>query len=357
MSRFYPLTVSKVHRETRDSVVLTFDVPLVHKELFRFIQGQYLTLRADIEGEETRRSYSVCAGTNERQPRVGIKKVTGGLFSTWANNEIAPGQMIEAMPPAGNFYVPLDPANRRHYLGFAAGSGITPLLSIIKSTLIGEPRSQFTLFYGNRASSTIMFREELEDLKSEFLHRFSLIHILSREQQDVELFNGRIDREKCDQLLAHWVEPKSVDTAFICGPQSMMLQVADSLQARGIDRQQIKFELFAAGEPNRRRRLVPEAATNHADLCEATIIIDGRARTFTFEKNTVGVLDAAVKEGMELPYACKAGVCSTCRAMLIEGQVDMDANFSLEDYEIARGYILTCQSYPATDRIVIDFDK
>jgi ring-1,2-phenylacetyl-CoA epoxidase subunit PaaE len=202
-----------------------------------------------------------------------------------------------------------------------------------------------------------MFREELEDLKSKFLQRFSLIHILSREQQDVELFNGRIDREKCDQLLARWVDPKSIDTAFICGPQSMMLQVSDSLQTHGIDRQQIKFELFAAGEPSRRRRPATEAMASHADLCVATIIIDGRARTFTFEKNTVGVLDAALKEGMELPYACKAGVCSTCRAMLVEGQVDMDANFSLEDYEIARGYILTCQSYPATDKIVIDFDK
>jgi ring-1,2-phenylacetyl-CoA epoxidase subunit PaaE len=262
------------------------------------------------------------------------------------------------MPPAGSFHVPLDPANHAHYVGFATGSGITPLLSIIKSTLIVEPRSRFMLFYGNRASSTIMFREELEDLKSNFVQRFSLIHILSREQQDIDLFNGRIDRAKCNQLLAHWVDPKSIDSAFICGPQSMMLDVSDSLQAHGVDKQRIKFELFAGAEQTRRERR-PQAvkAATRSDLCDATIIIDGRLRSFSFEKNSVAVLDAAMREGLELPYACKAGVCSTCRAMLVEGQVDMDANFSLEDYEVARGYILTCQSFPATDKVIIDFDK
>ena len=357
MSRFYPLTVSRVHQETRDSVVLTFDVPAEHEAVFRFLQGQYLTLRASIDGEEVRRSYSICAATYEAQPRVGIKKVAGGVFSTWANEQVVAGQVIDAMPPAGNFHVPLDESNEKHYIGFATGSGITPLLSILKSTLAIEKRSRFTLVCGNRASSTIMFREELEDLKSKFLQRFNLIHLLSREQQDIDLFNGRIDRDKCDQLLTHWIDPKELDAAFICGPQSMMLQVSDSLQAHGVDRQRIKFELFAGAEPARRDSRQPAAeVARQSDLCEATVIIDGRSRTFRFEKNSVTVLEAAMREGIELPYACKAGVCSTCRAMLVEGQVDMDSNQSLEDYEVARGYVLTCQSYPATDRIVVSFD-
>jgi ring-1,2-phenylacetyl-CoA epoxidase subunit PaaE len=254
MAMFYPLTVSNVRRETRDAVVLTLKIPEEHRDAFRFQQGQYLTLRARIDGEEIRRSYSICAATHEPELRVGVKKVPGGLFSTWVNEAVAPGQVLEAMPPMGNFLVPLDPANAKHYVGFASGSGITPLLSIIKTTLVAEPHSSFTLFYGNRASSTIMFREELEDLKSEFLNRFSLVHILSREQQDIDLVNGRITREKCEQLFKYWLDVKTVDTAFICGPQEMMLQVSESLQAHGLDRKNIKFELFAGAEAGKHER-------------------------------------------------------------------------------------------------------
>jgi ring-1,2-phenylacetyl-CoA epoxidase subunit PaaE len=357
MAIFYPLTVTNVRRETRDAVVLTLRVPEADRERFRFQQGQYLTLRAQIDGEEIRRSYSICAAVHEPELRVGIKKVPGGLFSTWANEAVTPGQVLEAMPPMGNFLVPLEAVNHKHYVGFASGSGITPLLSIIKTTLVAEPHSSFTLFYGNRASSTIMFREELEDLKSEFLNRFSLVHILSREQQDIELFNGRISKEKCEQLFKYWLDVKSVDTAFICGPQEMMLQVSESLQSHGLDKKQIKFELFAGAETGKHERKPREAASPQVDTCEATVVIDGRARVFEFQKNSATVLDAAMGEGMELPYACKGGVCSTCRAMLVEGEVDMDANFALEDYEVARGYILTCQSYPVSDKIVVDFDK
>ena len=254
MASFHPLTVTGVRRETRDAVVLTLAPPEGREAAFRFTQGQYLTFRATIDGEEVRRSYSICAGAHEPELRVGIKKVPGGLFSTWANEVVRPGQVLEAMPPMGGFFVPLDPASRRHYVAFAAGSGITPVLSIIKTTLAVEPRSSFSLFYGNRASSMIMFREELEDLKNEHLDRFSLTHILSREQQDVDLFNGRIDRAKCERLFAHWLDVGSVDTAFICGPQEMMLQVSDALQAHGLDRRQIRFELFATADAGRRKR-------------------------------------------------------------------------------------------------------
>ena len=358
MTRFYPVTVADVRRETRDAIILTLDVPDEHKEAFRFSPGQYLTLRTHIDGDEVRRSYSICATPMEGRLRVGIKRIAGGAFSSWASEQLAPGQIIEAMPPMGNFFVPLDGTRKRHFVGFAAGSGITPLLSIVKTTLVAEPQSSFTLFYGNRASSSIMFREELEDLKNEHLERFSLIHILSREQQDIDLFNGRLTKEKCDQLLDHWIDASSIDTAFICGPQDMMLGVAQSLEEHGLDKRQIKFELFATSTPGRRQRRPEEtAAENRKNLCEATIVIDGRARTLSFEKGTSSVLDAAAAEGLELPYACKGGVCSTCRAMLVEGEVDMDANFALEDYEIARGYILTCQSYPVSDKILVDFDR
>ena len=358
MVQFYPLTVADVRRETRDAIVLTFDVPAEQRDNFQFAPGQYLTLRAQLDGDEVRRSYSICAAAGEPRLRVGIKKIPGGLFSGWAHEQLAPGRVLEAMPPMGNFGVSLDPALQRHFVAFVAGSGITPVLSIVKSTLRDEPQSSFTLFYGNRASSTIMFREELEDLKNEHLDRFSLIHILSREQQDIDLFNGRIDKAKCDQLLDRWVDPASIDTAFICGPQDMMLGVARSLEEHGLDKRQIKFELFATATPSRRQR-TPQASEAEVarDLCEATVVIDGRARSFAFEKGSASVLDAAMKEGIELPYACKGGVCSTCRAMLVEGEVDMDANFALEDYEIARGYILTCQSYPVTNKIVVDYDK
>jgi ring-1,2-phenylacetyl-CoA epoxidase subunit PaaE len=283
------------------------------------------------------------------------KKAPGGVFSTWANEHIAPGQTIEVMPPLGHFNVPLAAANRKHYLGFAAGSGITPLLSIIKTTLLTEPHSRFTLFYGNRSSSAVMFREELADLKDRFLERFSLIYVMSREPQDIDILNGRIDRKKADALIEHWVDLAGIDTAFVCGPDGMMQAVSESLQAHGMPKSRIKIELFAASIPKHerkpsRRRARPRRVRGN-----------GRHRrigaTYTLEKTKENILDAALQRGIELPYSCKGGVCSTCRAKLVEGEVDMDVNFALEDYEVARGFILCCQSYPVTDKVVVDFDQ
>jgi ring-1,2-phenylacetyl-CoA epoxidase subunit PaaE len=357
MAKFYPLTVSDVRRETRDAVVLTLAVPTDHQEKFRFTQGQYLTFRTRIDGEEIRRSYSICAAVQDPSLRVGIKKVADGRFSTWANDHLAAGDVLEAMPPMGSFFVPLDPANRKHYVAFAGGSGITPVLGIIRTTLLTEPESSFTLFYGNRASSTIMFREELEDIKNDNLNRFQLVHILDREKQDVDLFNGILDREKCDLLLKYWVNASGIDTAFICGPEPMMLQVAAALQAAGLDKRQIKFELFTSQGQKGGRKGPARPVAKRENVCHATIVIDGRARMLDMQKGDKTVLDAALEDGLELPYACKGGVCSTCRALLTEGEVEMDANFALEDYEVQRGYILTCQSYPITDKIVVDFDQ
>jgi ring-1,2-phenylacetyl-CoA epoxidase subunit PaaE len=356
MNTFYPLTVTAVRRETRDAVVVTLQPAAADRDRFRFNQGQYLTMRRIFDGEEIRRSYSICAAVQDGELRVGIKKISGGLFSTWANEQLQPGVALEALVPMGSFYVALDPDSRRHYAGFAAGSGITPLLSILKTTLLAESHSSFTLFYGNRASGSVMFREELEDLKNRFLGRLNLVHILTREQQDIELFNGRIGRAKCEQLFRYWLDVATLDQAFICGPQQMMLAVADALQAHGMDRQRIKFELFASDLTTRRPRVQQKVTTAAENHCAATLIVDGRARSLQLAKHSVTILDGALQQGLELPYACKAGVCSTCRAILKQGEVDMDVNFALEDYEVARGYILTCQSYPVTDTIVVDFD-
>ena len=358
MANFFPLTVTDVRRETRDSVVLTLKAQDEHVEFFRYTQGQYLTFRAEVDGSEVRRTYSICSAVQDRRLRVGIKRTQRGLFSTWANENIKVGQVLDAMPPIGKFFVPLDASNQKHYVAFAGGSGITPVFGILKTTLLTEARSRFTLFYANETSSTIMFREELEDLKNEFMGRLNLVHILNREQQEVELFNGLITAEKCDLLFKHWLDLKTVDTAFICGPQPMMMAVNAALRAHGLSQQKIKIELFATPEMAKRKHQ-PDAgiAEPQPETCEATVIIEGRARTFNMKKKIDTLLEAGMREGMELPHACKSGVCSTCRAMLVEGEVDMDQNFALEDYEIARGYILTCQSYPVSDRVVVDYDQ
>ena len=356
MSKFHQLRVVSLEPETRDAVIVTFDVPDEHRDAFRFTQGQHLTLRAHFDGEEIRRSYSICAAPDEGLLRVAIKRVEDGVFSTWANRELQPGHSVECMEPSGHFHVPLEPESARHHLAFAVGSGITPVLSIIKTTLKAEPHSSFTLFYGNRASSSVIFKEELEDLKDRYLARFNLVFILSREPQDIELFNGRIDRRKCEQLLEQWIDPSEVDIAYICGPQAMMEQVSGALQAHGVDRQRIKMELFASGMPSSPRK--PSGVPlNGTKDCKLTLIQDGRTREIFIPKNRETVLDAVLEQGIELPYSCKGGVCSTCRCKKIKGEVDMNAAFALEDYEIARGFILTCQSYPVTDEITLDFDQ
>src|SRR6185437_2022439 len=338
------------------AIALTFDVPPSLRDTFRFEPGQHLTLRTNIGADDVRRSYSICSAVQDGTLRVAVKKAPGGVFSTWANEHIAPGQTIDVMPPLGHFNVPLAANNRKHYLGFAAGSGITPLLSIVKTTLLTETLSRFTLFYGNRSSSAVMFREELADLKDRFLDRFILIYVMSREPQDIDILNGRIDRKKADALIEHWVDLADIDTAFVCGPDGMMQAVAESLQAHGMPKSRIKIELFAASIPKHERKAQPLPEPGHAE-CEVTVIIDGSVRQYTLEKTKENILDAALQRGIELPYSCKGGVCSTCRAKLIEGEVDMDVNFALEDYEVARGFILCCQSYPVTDKVVVDFDQ
>ena len=352
---FHDLRVADVRKTIRDAVVVTLEPPAGAD--FSFLPGQYLTFRRDFGGEEIRRSYSICAGLDDGVLQVGIKRVEGGAFSTWANADLRPGDVLQAMPPMGSFHVPLDPTAARHYLGFAGGSGITPVLSILKTVLAREPGSRVTLVYANRGVNQIMFREELEDLKNRHMGRLTLVHILESDAQDIDLFTGRIDAKKLDGLFAHWIDLDSVDWTLICGPEPMMLTIANALRARGVPDDRVKFELFASAQPGRLpRRAAPTAAIEAGDRTDATVTLDGAARSFAMDRGQ-SVLEAALANAVDAPFACKAGVCSTCRCRVIEGEVEMAANHALEDYEVAQGYVLSCQSYPVSARLVVDYDQ
>jgi ring-1,2-phenylacetyl-CoA epoxidase subunit PaaE len=356
MSRFHRLVVARVERETRDAVAVTFAVPDALRDAFRFVQGQHLTLRADIGGEDVRRSYSICSPVQDGTLRIAVKRNPHGLFSNWANDTLKAGDTLDVMPPLGHFNVPLDPKHAGNYVGFAAGSGITPLLSIVATTLAAEPASEFTLFYGNRASGTVMFREELAALKDTHLTRFNLVHVLSREAQDIDLLHGRIDEAKAAALLRHWVDLDRVDAVFVCGPDGMMQSVAAALRACGVPDAKVRIERFATSIPKHEHRPQAQPEPGHTQ-CEVTAVLDGTTHTFALEKGRESILEAGLRAGVELPYSCKGGVCSTCRAKLVAGESDMDVNFALEDYEVARGFVLTCQSYPVSDKVTVDYDQ
>lgn len=356
MARFHELEVTDVRKTIRDAVVVTLKPVNGAASEFDFTQGQYLTFRRDFDGEEIRRSYSICAGKGEGILQVGIKRVDGGAFSTWANEELKVGERLEAMPPMGRFFTPLDAALNKTYLGFAGGSGITPVLSLIKTTLEAEPKADFTLVYANKGISTIMFREELEDIKNRYMGRFNVIHILEQDAQDIELFSGLVTEEKCAELFKSWIDIKTVDTAFICGPEPMMLGIAKALKDHGLDETQIKYELFASGQQGRLAKPVASRAAAAAAQIKLSVTLDGATQTLEADGNT-SLLDLARGNAMDAPYACKAGVCSTCRCRVIEGEVDMRANHALEDYEVEKGYVLSCQSYPVSAVVKIDYDQ
>jgi ring-1,2-phenylacetyl-CoA epoxidase subunit PaaE len=357
MAGFYPLTVTAIRHDTREAVVLTLEPRPEDRPAFAFIQGQYLTFRRVFDGEEIRRSYSICVERGSPTLQVGIKKVEGGWFSTWANEELAVGDVLEAMAPMGGFHSPIEPERRKHYLGFAGGSGITPVLGILRTVLAQEPLSSFTLVYGNRSSGTIMFREDLEDLKNRHLCRLSIVHVLESDAQEIELFAGRVDGAKCDALFRSWIDVARVDQAFICGPEPMMLAVADALKRHGMPAERIKIELFASVRSRRPRTRATAAEAQAGTTCAATVLIDGLRHSFAMPKHGVSVLEAALAAGVDVPYSCKAGVCSTCRARIVEGEAEMEANFALEDYEVRRGYVLACQCYPLSDTLTLEYGR
>ena len=360
MARFHDLTVTEIRKTIRDAVVITLAPDPAAAALFDFISGQYLTFRRQFDGVELRRSYSICAGHDDGLLQVAIKRVASGTFSTWANTELRVGDKLQAMPPMGNFHTPLQADADKSYLAFAGGSGITPVLSILKTTLAREKKSRFTLVYANKTINSIMFREELEDLKNIYLGRLSVIHILETDTQEIDLFTGLVTPEKCNELFRLWIDVDTVDTAFICGPEPMMLGIAKALGAHGLSKSQIKFELFSSGQPGRIQRTtedIPRPRDPAQQKTEAVVTLDGTERRFSMPQNGQTVLEAAIENHMDAPFSCRAGVCSTCRAKVLEGEVEMRANHALEDYEVAEGYVLTCQCVPIGARLVVDYDQ
>ena len=357
MSHFHNLSIADRREETRDSVSIAFAIPAELRENYRFHQGQNLTLKADINGEEVRRSYSICSGVDDGELRVAIKRVVGGVFSNYANDQLHVGTSIAVMEPTGHFYTEIDPERQGNYLMVAAGSGITPILSQVKTILAQEPQSNITLLYGNRATGSTMFKDQLEDLKNAHMGRLNLIFVFSREQQDIDLYNGHIDAQKCQALFSRWIDVQNLTAAFICGPQQMTETVSDELIKAGTPAERVHFELFGTKVDGAKQAQRAEAAKRETHISEIEVIRDGHRRTFELAQNSQNLLDAGNEHGAELPFSCKAGVCSTCKCKVLEGEVEMDVSIGLEDYEVKAGYVLSCQSYPLTDRVVLDFDE
>jgi ring-1,2-phenylacetyl-CoA epoxidase subunit PaaE len=353
-SVFHPLTVESIEPVTDDSVAITFAVPPELRDDYAFTQGQHLNIRTSLAGDDVRRSYSICTPASSGVLRVAVKRLPGGAFSEHALESLRPGDVLDVMTPSGRFFTDLDPANAKHYVCIAAGSGITPILSIVATTLETEPRSSVTLVYANRDHRSVMFLEEVEDLKDRYHDRMQLVHVLSREPQEADIVTGRLDADRIRTLLGALVDVGSVDHWWLCGPLGMTEDAVSVLTELGVDRKRVHRELFYVDEPP--PELVREDDTAvDGEGSEVTIVLNGRSTQLTLPRN-VSVLDAAQKVRGDLPFACKGGVCGTCRARVTDGEVTMRRNFALEDDEVDAGFVLTCQTIPVSDRIVVDFD-
>lgn len=356
MTQFHSLAIADIRQETPDCVSISFDVPYQLKDVYRFEAGQNITLRININGEELRRSYSICSSPLDNELRVAIKRVTAGRFSTHANHQLQKGDQIDVLPPSGKFNAHPGTGEQNNYIAFAAGSGITPIISIIKTTLATEPQSRFTLIYGNRSRSSIIFKEQLEALKNKYMDRFVIHHVFSREMTDAPVNHGRINAEKCASLSPWLIAPENIDHAFICGPYEMIFSTRDWLQQKGMPLKNIHFELFTVmGQPVKSSTSAVQGVSTRAS--DVSLKLDGTVFTFRLPFDGPSILDAALQQGADLPFACKGGVCATCRARLTEGKVEMENNFALEADELEQGFILTCQSHPVSDRIAVDFDS
>lgn len=355
MTQFHPLTIKEIRRETPDCVSILFDVPENLKNEYKFEAGQNVTLRLNVGNEDIRRSYSICSSPHENELRIAVKHVEGGRFSSHANTLLQPGHVVHVLPPTGKFSAKSKNGTARNYLAIAAGSGITPVISIIKDVFNASNNSTFTLVYGNRSRNSIIFKEELEGIKNRYMPRFMLHHILSREQTDVEINHGRIDSNKLQSISQYLVDIKSMDQIFLCGPEEMIFTTRDWLLHHGVEKEKIHFELFTVPGENQKvikaTKKRDSGATSHVNLT-----LDGVTISFDLAYEGLSVLDAALQQGADLPYACKGGVCATCRAKLLKGEVEMDTNYALEDDELKAGFILTCQSHPRTPEVSIDFD-
>ncbi|HEU4946932.1 MAG TPA: 1,2-phenylacetyl-CoA epoxidase subunit PaaE [Kribbella sp.] len=349
---FHPLEVAAIEPITDDSVAITFAVPPELAAEYEFAAGQHLTVRRD--GDEVRRSYSICSPAGSGVLRIGVKRIPGGEFSAYAATRLKVGETVDVMTPLGRFGTPLDPANARHYAFIAAGSGITPVLSLVATTLEVEPLSRVTLVYGNRTAGSVMFADELADLKDRYAERFHLVHVLSRESTDVELFSGRIDSDRLSRMIDTILPLQSVDEWFLCGPYAMVVGAQGLLLGRGVAREHVHAELFHVGDEAPVARVEQTAVDE--DAAEVTVTLDGRRSTFLLAEHAKPVLDAMLTVRSDAPFACKGGVCGTCRAKVVEGSVRMDTNWALEPDEIRAGYVLTCQSHPTSPRVVLDYD-
>jgi ring-1,2-phenylacetyl-CoA epoxidase subunit PaaE len=352
--KFHPLKIKDIRPETDDAVSIGFDVPENLKLDYSFKAGQYLTFKAIINGEEVRRSYSLCTSPLENKLRVAVKRVLNGKFSNFAIDNFQVGQEIEVMTPTGNFKFQPERNTEKSYLLFASGSGITPIISIMKTILHEEPKSDVTFFYGNKNFNSIIFREEIEALKNQFMNNLRVIHILSRESLGNEIQKGRITKEKVDQLYNAFIKDNNIDGIYICGPEEMILGVKESLSSKGISEKQIHFELFASSVP--KKEIISESISSEAVDSMVSIILDGDRIDIPLRTDGDSILDAAQKAGADLPFACKGGVCCTCKAKILEGSAKMDVNYALEKDEVEAGYILTCQAHPTSEKLLVSFD-
>lgn len=353
---FHMLKIAEVVDETGEARSIRFDVPEELRETFKFKPGQHLTLKAEIEGEEVRRNYSLCVAPQDETVMVTVKRIAGGAFSNWANDTLKPGAAVEVMAPHGSFTWDFAAGAANHYVGFAGGSGITPVMSLLKSALLTEPDSRFTLLYGNRDSASIIFLEALAQLKNSFMDRLQVYHFLAEEAEEFDLFNGMLDRAKCDEILAGLIEPAEVAAFFICGPEPMMDAAEAALLAKGVGKSRIHLERFTAGRPSAALAAQMQALTQEAAGLTLLITLDGRKRRVAFDAAAGNILDSARAAGLPAPFACKAGVCATCRARVVSGEVEMAARYGLTDEEVAAGYVLTCQSVPKGDGVELDYD-
>ncbi|MFL5239344.1 MAG: 1,2-phenylacetyl-CoA epoxidase subunit PaaE [Rhizomicrobium sp.] len=354
---FHRLKIAEVRRETPDAVSICFEIPEHLKEAFAFKAGQHLTLRAELDGEDIRRNYSVCVAPSENQIRIAIKQMMPGRFSAWANANLRQGQVIEVLPPMGRFVVPENSGENPYYIALAGGSGITPVISILKTVLETQATARFVLLYGNRSTASVMFLEELAGLKNRYMDRLELYHFLEDEAEEIDLFNGRLDRDKCETVFDTLIDVTSADAFFICGPGPMMDAAEATLLARGVPPERILIERFTSSALSAEQLAAREALQQKAAGTELIVTLDGRRSRIAFDPTKGSILDCVQAAGLPAPYACKGGVCTTCRAKILEGQVTMTKNYGLTEQEVADGYVLTCQSVPATDQVVLSYDE
>jgi ring-1,2-phenylacetyl-CoA epoxidase subunit PaaE len=356
MRQYHPLTIERVERETADSVRVSLAVPEALREEFAFLPGQHLPVQATVDGKKLRRTYSICSAPGALPLEIGVRVQPGGLFSGYVGDRLAAGDTLEAMPPFGRFHANLDPAAARTCVAFAAGSGITPVLSILRSTLEREPKSRFVLFYGNRRQRTTMFIEDLYALKNRFPERLQLYFVFSREEQEFPIFSGRLDGDKARELYRSFCAGLAPDAAYLCGPDTMIDEVRGVLEEDGLPASAIHTERYGAPRKRPLEEAPPRPAKSAAHLADVTVVMDGHRKTFEMTTEDPNIVDAAAAHGIELPYSCKAGVCATCRTRVLEGEVRMENNYALEDWEVERGFVLACQSRPLTPLVVLDYD-